>query len=136
MGLAGSSLISMYGSGSDDNGPNYCDARADDVYSDICAAGGTYCTFDQANGIAAAECMGCATGGTYAAQATTRSSHPGGVHVAMCDGSVQFVNNDIETSGCYQQCCTPWDYMIASADGGAQGPYNGGTACSEPPPVP
>ena len=61
-------------------------------------------------------------------QATVRSRHPGGVHVAMCDGSVQFINDDIETTGCYfGGCCSPWDWMIASGDEGRGGAYNGVT---------
>jgi hypothetical protein len=42
----------------------------------------------------------------------------------MCDGSVTFISDDIETSGPYGQCCSPWDYLITSADNGATGPYN------------
>ena len=45
-------------------------------------------------------------------QATMRSKHEGGVFVAMCDGSVNFITDDIETSGCYGACCTVWDWMI------------------------
>jgi prepilin-type N-terminal cleavage/methylation domain-containing protein/prepilin-type processing-associated H-X9-DG protein len=133
LGHAGTSLIAMFGSGSDDSSPNYCGALADDVFSEICYAG-SRCQFGGGTGPTAAECMPCG-GSTYAAQQTTRSSHPGGVHVAMCDGSVQFVTDDIESTGCYGQCCTPWDYMIASADGGAPGPHNGGTTCTNPPPA-
>jgi hypothetical protein len=36
--------------------------------------------------------------------------------VAMCDGSVQFVSDDIETSGSYGTFGTVWDHMIGSAD--------------------
>ncbi len=118
LGHAGASLLAMYGANGDANGPNACNPDSDDVYSDICGAAvvGT----PQSN----AECMTCSGGGVFD-QATVRSVHPGGVHVAMCDGSVQFVSEDIETSGSYGACCTPWDYMIASADNGQGGPYNG-----------
>ncbi len=133
LGHAGTSLLAMFGSGSDDSSPNYCGALADDVFSENCYAA-SRCQIGGGSGPTAAECMPCG-GATYAAQQTTRSSHPGGVYVAMCDGSVQFVSDDIETTGCYGQCCTPWDYMIASADGGALGPYNGGTTCVNPPPA-
>jgi len=104
MGHAGASLLARYGSAGDDNGPNTCYPSADDVYSDIC---GTSEARD--------ECMACFTGGA-ADQATTRSSHVGGVYVAMCDGSVQFVSDDIETSGSDGEWGTPWDFMICSAD--------------------
>jgi prepilin-type processing-associated H-X9-DG protein len=64
--------------------------------------------------------------GDHFKQATARSKHPGGVHVAMCDGSVQFISNDIETSGgTGAACCSVWDKMIASADGDRNGPFNG-----------
>jgi hypothetical protein len=39
------------------------------------------------------------------------------VHLALCDGSVQFISDDIETSGSYGPCCTPWDHLISSTDG-------------------
>src|SRR5204863_4688028 len=38
LGMAGASIVCHYGStASDDNGPNVCDLRADDVYSDVCS---------------------------------------------------------------------------------------------------
>ncbi len=113
--------------------PNMCAVLADDVFSDDCYSA-TLCQIGGGSGITESECMQCG-GVTYSAQQTTRSSHPGGVYVAMCDGSVQFVSDDIESTGCYGQCCTAWDYMIASADGGAVGPHNGGTECVDPPPA-
>ncbi|MGD9632917.1 MAG: DUF1559 domain-containing protein [Pirellulales bacterium] len=118
MGHVGPSLVAGFGAGGDDNGPNACApntfGKADDVYSDICG---------DANAVS--ECMGCDPG--YFAQATVRSSHVGGVFVAMCDGSVQFIDENIETSGPTIQspCCSPWDHLIASADGDGRGRYNG-----------
>jgi prepilin-type N-terminal cleavage/methylation domain-containing protein/prepilin-type processing-associated H-X9-DG protein len=40
----------------------------------------------------------CSTSGATknGSHIASRSRHPGGVHVAMCDGSIQFVNDDIE----------------------------------------
>ena len=104
MGHAGASLLAKFGSGGDANGPNACYPSADDVYSDVC---GTTLAQD--------ECMACFTGGA-ADQATVRSSHVGGAHLAMCDGSVQFISDDVETSGSYGRWGSPWDYMIGSAD--------------------
>ena len=68
--------------------------------------------------------MNCYSGAVFD-QATPRSQHEGGVYMAMCDGSVQFVTDDIETSGCYGPCCTVWDWMIASGDGGKGGAIQG-----------
>jgi hypothetical protein len=74
--------------------------------------------------VALTECMTVSGGGGFD-QATMRSKHPGGVHAAMADASVQFVNDDIETSGCWGNCCSVWDFMITSSDNGNGGLYNG-----------
>jgi prepilin-type processing-associated H-X9-DG protein len=110
LGHAGASLLAMYGSGGDDNGPNVCNPAADDVYSDICFTLGRQ------------QCMTCDPG--YFAQATVRSVHSGGAFVAMCDGSVTYIVDEIETSN---SCCSPWDFMITSGDEGKGGAYNGVT---------
>jgi prepilin-type N-terminal cleavage/methylation domain-containing protein/prepilin-type processing-associated H-X9-DG protein len=123
MGHAGASLVAHYGANSDDNGPNYCGPRADDVYSDVCALTGGKCVTTGGNPLADGECMGC-YGGAEFLEATIRSKHPGGAHVAMADGSAQWISDDVETSGCYGPCCTAWDYMIASADGQKAGQLN------------
>ena len=120
LGGASSNLLAKYGSTGDANGPNYCDPHGDDTYSDICPGSSGKCTSTATAGPTQQECMGCS--GTYMAQQTVRSVHPGGAHLGMADGSVQFVSNDIETSGCYGTGMTIWDYMIASADEGRQGP--------------
>ena len=113
---ASASLLAKYGSTGDANGPNSCSAKGDDTYSSA-ASSATYCSPSPSP-----DCMD--TGGAYMAQATVRSVHPGGAFVAMADGSVEFVSNDIETSGCYGECCTAWDRMIASADEGRNGLLN------------
>jgi prepilin-type processing-associated H-X9-DG protein len=123
LGHAGASLIAAYGAGGDANGPNVCGGASDDVYADFSDAGGTGCP-PPTDPTGVAECMTVSGGGGFD-QATVRSKHPGGVHVAMCDGSVQFINDDVETSGCYGNCCTVWDWMILSADNGQGGIYNG-----------
>jgi len=108
-GHAGGNLLAWYGSHGDANGPNYCGADADDVgIGSLCG-----------DSAFQAECMTCCTicGGAFD-QATSRSSHPGGVFLAMCDGSVQFISDDIHTSGSYGLCCTIWDHYIASRDDG------------------
>jgi prepilin-type N-terminal cleavage/methylation domain-containing protein/prepilin-type processing-associated H-X9-DG protein len=124
LGHAGASLLARYGAGGDADGPNACYTLSDDVYADIAGTPE-----------AQAECMSI-EGGTHFQQATARSKHPAGVHVAMCDGSVQFISNDIETAGGINGgCCSAWDKMIASADGDKGGALNGnppppnGTGC-------
>ena len=124
MGHAGASLIAHYAGGGDDDGPNYCGVRADDVYgsADVCVTSSGLCSNTGALSLSLNECMGC-YGGNEFHEATVRSKHPGGVHVAMADGSVQWISDDIETMGCYTtpSCCTAWDYMVASGDNGRPG---------------
>jgi len=110
MGHAGASLLAMFGSEGDANGPNACYPKSDDVYSDGC--GQSECI---------GNCMDCDSG--YFAQATVRSGHVGGAFVAMCDGSVTFISDDIETSGQYGSWGSIWDRLIASADGGMAGDF-------------
>ncbi len=106
-GHAGGNLIAWHGWGGDSNGPNVCGATADDI------GGGT--GFSCSDAQLRAECMTCNGPGAFD-QATTRSMHVGGVYSAMCDGSVQFVSNDIETSGTWGPCCRVWDHLILSQD--------------------
>ncbi|MBA4107080.1 MAG: hypothetical protein C0485_15145 [Pirellula sp.] len=112
MGHAGASLLAMFGSDGDANGPNACYPTSDDVYSDVC--GTSDCK---------SNCMDCDAG--YFAQAAVRSSHANGAFLAMCDGSVTFISDDIETSGQYGSWGSVWDRMIASADDGALGDFGG-----------
>jgi prepilin-type N-terminal cleavage/methylation domain-containing protein/prepilin-type processing-associated H-X9-DG protein len=124
LGHAGASLVAAYGSGGDDDGPNFCGANADDVHApSICS---TQPICGTATGTAGAECMACSLTTNGFDQATVRSRHPGGVHVAMADGSVQFISDDVETNGCYlTTCCSVWDFMIMSADNGLGGSLQG-----------
>jgi prepilin-type processing-associated H-X9-DG protein len=118
LGHAGPSLISGYGSGGDDNGPNATYSNGDDVLCPAEFADPAGVCITNKNPIATKEKMNCAAGGFD--QQTVRSLHPGGVHVAFADGSVQFVTEEVE-GGCYTPCCTAWDYMIASSDEGRAG---------------
>jgi len=114
LGSAGASSVVWHGSGGDANGPNACYPNADDV------AGCERRLQNQYQ----AECMSCYSGDQWNDQAAPRSTHPGGIHIALADGSVRWINDTIETSGrnssCCKEgntsCCTPWDYLILSAD--------------------
>jgi hypothetical protein len=95
------------------NGPNDCSRDSDDTPS---------CTDAhvlEGGGLAAIrlftdECMPCAISFGVGGQAGARSRHRGGVHIALVDGGVHFVSDNIETS---VFCCSPWDRLILSADG-------------------
>lgn len=115
LGQAGSSVLFWFGSGGDANGPNACNDFADDV------AG---CRLSDAD-LNKQECMTCWHGDDWNNQATTRSTHVGGVSVGMADGSSHFISDDIETSGVNGPWGTVWDKLIASADGEiiAESPY-------------
>jgi prepilin-type N-terminal cleavage/methylation domain-containing protein len=116
LGHAGASMVAGHGSGGDDNGPNACFARADDIPSSGLIE--MSCNSPEVTNQLTAECMACNSDTFGFAQATARSLHVGGVFVAMADGSVDFVNEDIETSGAWGACCKAWDYLIMAADGG------------------
>lgn len=53
-----------------------------------------------------APCTGTLTTNAYNLQHTSRSRHPGGVNVTMCDGSAQFVSQSISRS-VWQAMATP-----------------------------
>jgi prepilin-type N-terminal cleavage/methylation domain-containing protein len=112
MGHAGPSLLAMCGAGGDDNGPNNCYHDSDDVYSDLCGKADVR-----------ADCFDC-HGGRAFDQNTVRSVHTGGSFVAMADASVQFISDEIETSGPFGNCCTAWDNLLNSAEGDRGGRWN------------
>jgi hypothetical protein len=107
-------MLAMYGSGGDANGPNVCNALADDTIAPAAVCDGV---------LGKAECMTCFLWGELD-QMTVRSAHVGGAFLAMCDGSVTFISDDVETSGVNGPWGTPWDYMIASGDAEQVGPYS------------
>ena len=108
LGHAGASLLAWYGFRGDANGPNACNDYADDIPTTLrCRNLDRQMLRDI--------CMPC-DGSSNFTQATTRSIHQGGVHLAFVDGSVRFISDDVETSGKWGPCCTVWDHMIASAD--------------------
>jgi prepilin-type N-terminal cleavage/methylation domain-containing protein/prepilin-type processing-associated H-X9-DG protein len=113
LGQAGASGLFWYGSTGDANGPNVCNESADDV--------GGLKTSDV--GLMIQECMPDYTGDDWNDQATTRSMHQGGVNLGMADGSAHFIADNIETGGpghgwgTVGEKMTPWDKLIATADG-------------------
>lgn len=107
LGSAGASVVVWHGYGGDANGPNACYSRADDVAGCLPSLENQY----------QAECMSCFSGDQWNDQAAARSTHPGGLHIGMADGSARFINDAIETTGRYGKCCSPWDYFILSSDG-------------------
>jgi hypothetical protein len=117
LGHVGGNMVGGHGSGGDSNGPNNCTlvGKADDipasksVVSFVCGA---------APEALLAECMTCNDDSFGFPQAAPRSSHPGGIFVALCDGSVTYIADDIETSGQFGTCCKAWDYLIMTADDG------------------
>lgn len=125
LGHAGSNVLAGYGSMSDANGPNACNIHGDDTIADVCnKLTGQWCLVGPptpVDAVARTECMTCDSDGVSFDAMTIRSKHPGGGHLAMADGSVQWISDDVDTSGCHGLPMTVWDYMIASGDEGREG---------------
>jgi prepilin-type processing-associated H-X9-DG protein len=120
LGHGGITLLAAYGSNSDDPGPNYCNIHGDDTIADVCNNLSGWCTVappTPTDSLGRSECMTCDSGGGTPDGMTVRSKHPGGAHIAMADGSVQWISDDVDTgSGCHSPPMTTWDRMIARAD--------------------
>ncbi len=62
------------------------------------------------------ETMSCWPSGGVT-QSGARSKHPSGVHAALCDGSVRFISDWVESGGNLAVNPSVWDRLNASADG-------------------
>jgi prepilin-type N-terminal cleavage/methylation domain-containing protein/prepilin-type processing-associated H-X9-DG protein len=111
MGTAGASALSWFGCGGDDNGINPANDNSDDIQN---------CNDlpQEIKDRLMIEKMSCwLPCPSY--QAAPRSRHAGGVNTAFCDGSIHFLNENIENGGPWGDCNNPrtWDHLIGSTDG-------------------
>jgi prepilin-type processing-associated H-X9-DG protein len=121
----GASALWCHGYVQDDNGPNALYPQADDVRtcSEVQTAfGGSSGANSKGETALIKMGMPCWYGNGPDWQQTARSMHSGGVTVAMCDGSVQWITDFIEVGVIYG---TPpgalglWDKLNLSNDGQA-----------------
>lgn len=93
MPMVGSNLLSQHGSNYA-GGPNDCTPGTDDLRDN------TLIINDVGEATLTTECMmpfRSDSGWNISAQVAVRSKHVGGVYAAMCDGSVQFISDFIDT---------------------------------------
>ncbi|WP_254510734.1 DUF1559 domain-containing protein [Anatilimnocola floriformis] len=111
LGTAGASAMFWHGCGGDAYGPNAVDIDSDDVE-------GCSLFYTAGNALLKAQRMECHNG-CPSYQAATRSLHPGGTVIGICDGSVQFISENIETAGNYGACTvqSAWDRLITREQG-------------------
>ena len=104
------SALWSHGYKGDDNGPNNFSEAADDIpsCSQVRAAVGS----DQL----VRDRMGCSTINEMNIQQTMRSMHEGGVFACFGDGSVRFIQDDIDISPQINRCCSVWDQINLSSD--------------------
>ncbi|MDA1015522.1 MAG: DUF1559 domain-containing protein [Planctomycetota bacterium] len=116
MGEAGSSVMAWHGFGGDSNGPNPANDNADDIgnCNEVIADVGLAKMRE--------ERMTCwQPCPSY--QATSRSMHAGGVFACMADGSVRFINDQVNNSGAWGGYGGIWDKIITSQDGSVPGDF-------------
>jgi prepilin-type N-terminal cleavage/methylation domain-containing protein/prepilin-type processing-associated H-X9-DG protein len=124
----GASALWAHGYVQDDNGPNAIFPDADDerTCTEVqMAFGGSSGTGSKGQAVLMKIGMPCWSGNGPDFQQTARSMHPGGVMVAMCDGSVTWINDQIETGITYGSppgALRLWDKLNLSNDGL---PFNG-----------
>ncbi len=109
---AGPSAVAAYGFYGDARGPNCPYPKADDIVG--CVGVSQSVGGDAELTRLGMGCSGATTRSNR--QACPRSMHLDGLFVAMCDGSVQWINNDIETLAPPGELAV-WDKLILSTDG-------------------
>jgi len=118
IGWPGSS--SIWGHSTDDcEGPNSCgfDAAPDNIFQ------GPELEQQVGYELLTIECMRSGSGGAGSSQNAPRSLHPGGVHVALADGSVRFILDTIETHegiaepSIREEQLRTYERLMASQDG-------------------
>ena len=110
LGGAGPSAIACCGYNGDSKGPNAKGSNADDIFG--CDSVKGQLDDDQLVTLG----MLCYASSTYNSQATSRSSHPGGVQTAFCDGSVHWITDGISV-GTDANNLGVWDKLLLPCDG-------------------
>jgi len=115
---AGASSLCAYGYLGDSGGPNAQPNNADDTAgcNEVEAAVGG----DAALSAMKMPCFG-GTSSNPNRQASPRSLHAGGVFIAMCDGSVKWIANNIQVSTTVTYASV-WDRLCLSQDGNTISP--------------
>jgi prepilin-type N-terminal cleavage/methylation domain-containing protein/prepilin-type processing-associated H-X9-DG protein len=118
LGTAGASALFKHGNGGDANGPNCPCVPSDDL------EGCQQIVQSVTKAKMTRQRMTCynETGGAGSWQSTPRSTHPGGVQIGMGDGSVRFISDTVQTTGCKVNpdpypLPAVWDHLINSAAG-------------------
>ena len=110
LGIPGASITACNAWYGDDPGPNCLIKDSDDVWGCSC------------NTRLKMPCYSSSSGGD---QATARSSHPGGVQTAFCDGAVHWISDSVQCAGNQDEgniknnranYMTVWDKLILSND--------------------
>jgi prepilin-type N-terminal cleavage/methylation domain-containing protein len=122
-GFGGTSTFALNGSlGKGDPGPNYngnpngTSNDGDNV--DYCGKGGAGLTFAQEYALG----MGC-TQNTFNSIVGPKSQHPGGIQTVFCDGSVHWIDDNIQVGALAASASTIvngyWEMLFLSQDGGS-----------------
>jgi hypothetical protein len=118
MQMIGSNILGQHGA-NHGLGPNDCQPGSDDIRDNVAIIA------EAGEDSLRAECMLPYSSSSWnvSAQSTSRSTHPGGVFAAMCDGSVQFISDFVDAGGQTDELrCDPsvfgvWQRMNCPDDG-------------------